>query len=73
MPFHLATSFKAQVEETAKKMERESLDACEIPASAGMVLVRAGSAEYQHRQSKPGMIILVPVTVDGTLFTVCAC
>ena len=46
MPFHLATSFKAQVEETAKKMERESLDACEPalppswPGSTGIDLGR---------------------------------
>lgn len=73
MQIQLAKQFEAQVGEAARKMVAEKLDVCEIPGSSGMVLVRIGSPEYEHRLQANliAMIIPIPVTVNGNHFVIC--
>jgi len=70
-----ATSFEVHVEQTAAKMAKENLDACEIPEGLGMVLVRVGSIEYQRRLDATPMIMMIPKVVSvgchGFIVSVC--
>ena len=71
----LAPSFAVQVEHTAAKMVEENMDVCPIPRGLGMVLVRTGSIEYQHRLDTEPLVIMIPkvVSMGRHGFIVCEC